>query len=124
MHAGDLDRELYILGPADGVDDGYTTAPGGWSVLAKVWASKTDVRDVEKVEAQKVGAAITSRFQARWAPEIAAVGPEHQLLCEGMRYQVVGRKEIGRRDGIEFSAVAETKQLTDEQIEAIIGEAP
>lgn len=78
--------------------------------LATVRSSKADVSDAEKVRAQQVGAEITTRFQIRWSANWSDLNPKDRCACDGREYEIVGVKEIGRRDGIEITAVARTDQ--------------
>jgi hypothetical protein len=124
MRAGTLDRTIYLLRQGAAVDDGFTTRPGPWAVLAKAPASYEPVSDAEKVRAQQVGTTYAARFQVRWSPVTASLGPEDQILFDGRRHDIVGKKEVGRRVGFEITATAESRQLTADEIEALIGEAP
>lgn len=105
MKSGKLDRRLTIerfTTTRDEFNDPVET----WATLAEVWASKEDVRDTERVAAQEVGAAITTRFQIRWSNDVADVNPKDRLVCEDKTYAIVAVKEIGRRRGLELSATA------------------
>lgn len=106
MQAGKLDRRLTLLRNTPATDDFGAETPD-WAEVGEVWASKQDVSDAEKVRAQQVGASITTRFQVRWSALTAGISAEDQVACEGVTYMVVGRKEIGRRDGVEITATAQ-----------------
>lgn len=106
MQAGKLDRRLTLRRNSPTVDEFGAEEPN-WVDLATVWASREEVSDAEKVRAQQVGASITARFQVRWSDVTASISAEDQVVCEGVTYMVTGRKEIGRRHGIEISATAQ-----------------
>ena len=74
---------------------------------AKAWAKKTDLRDAERIEAQQVGATITTRFQTYWSQKLSAVDPTFRLRLAGRTYEITGVKEIGTREGLEFRATAQ-----------------
>ena len=107
MLAGRLDRRVTLMRQGAPTDDGYTTQPGAWAPLATVWASKQDVRDAERVQAQQVGASITTRFQIRYSSQVADLSPRDHLTCEGRTYAISAVKEIGRREGLEITATAQ-----------------
>jgi len=90
----------------------YTTDPGSgeqvktWSTLATVWASKRDVSDSERVASAEVSAEIGTRFQIRWDSSWSDLNPKDRVVCDGRTYDIVGVKELGRREGLEISAIA------------------
>ncbi|HEV7284322.1 MAG TPA: phage head closure protein, partial [Kaistia sp.] len=77
-----------------------------WLELATVWASKLDVRDSERFSSAQVGAEIGSRFQIRYSTTVADLNPKDRIVYGGKFYDIVGVKEIGRREGLEISAMA------------------
>lgn len=106
MQAGKLDRRLQFLRAAI-IDDGYQSAPGPYIAHgAPVWAAKLEVSDAERFRAGTVSPVITTRFQVRWSSFTAGIDRTDRLACEGKDYAIVGIKEIGRREGLEFSTVA------------------
>lgn len=105
MKAGKLDRRI-VIERATETRDGFNVPIKAWDELACVAASKEDVRDSERVASQEIGAEITTRFQIRYSSDVADVDPRDRIRFEGRVYDIVARKEIGRRDGIELSAVA------------------
>jgi len=109
LAAGSLDRRLVLqkrVVTANALNEEVET----FTDLAKVWASKTDVSDAEKVRAQQVGAEITTRFQIRWASAWATLNPKDRCVCEGREYEITGVKELGRRVGLEITACARADQ--------------
>lgn len=78
--------------------------------LARVWTSRMDVSDAEKVRAQQVGAEITTRFQIRWASAWASLNPKDRCVCEDREYEITAVKELGRRVGMEITACARADQ--------------
>lgn len=109
MRAGELDRRLTLRRrtvEANAANEDVET----FIDLATVWASKKDVSDGERVAAMQVGSEITTRFQIRWSADWSDLNPKDRCACEGREFEVVGVKEIGRREGIEITAVARTDQ--------------
>lgn len=109
MRAGEMDRRLTLRQrtvEANAANEDVET----FIDLATVWASKKDVSDAERVAAQQVGSEITTRFQIRWSPDWSALNPKDRCACEGREYEITGSKELGRRAGIEITAVARTDQ--------------
>jgi len=109
MRAGSLDRWL-ILQRRTVETDALGEEVETFIDLATVRASKTDISDAEKVRAQQVGAEITTRFQIRWSVNWSDLNPKDRVTCESREYEVVGVKEIGRREGIEITACARADQ--------------
>jgi SPP1 family predicted phage head-tail adaptor len=106
MQAGKLDRRV-TLRRATVTKDEFNEDVATWETVATVWASKEDVRDSERVRAQQVGAAMTTRFQIRHSAAADTVSPEDQLVCEGKTYGIVAVKELGRRVGLEITATTQ-----------------
>lgn len=122
MRAGSLDRRVVFWRARTETDDLNEDVPVWYPLTpAGVYASRRDVSDGERVAAQAVGAVIGSRFQTRYSSRLAALTPADRLTCEGRTFDIVGVKSLGRREGLEISAVAsaDDDQLTAEQIAAI-----
>lgn len=109
MKAGPRDRLITI--------ERATSTPGPmnapvltWAPLAKVWASKRDVSDAERVAAAEVSAEITARFQILYSSRVASVNPKDRIICQGQVFDISAVKEIGRRDGLEITAAARSDQ--------------
>lgn len=114
MEAGKLDRRLTLRRAVPELDDlgepvtdEFGTPIVNWTDIGTVWASKEDVRDVERVRAQQVGASLTTRFQIRPLADGARPSVKDHVICEGIEYEVGAVKEIARRAGWELSATAQ-----------------
>lgn len=101
----DLDRTVTIQ-RATPTANAFNEPVEAWEDFAVVAASKRDVSDREKLAAAELGASITTRFVVRWSPKLAQVTPKYRLVCEGVTYDISGKKEIGRREGYELTATA------------------
>ena len=110
MHTGERDRHVTIERAAE-IDDGFTKVEGRYAPWKRFWARKTDVSDVERTRAAENGAEITTRFVVRFSGATRTITPHDRLTCEGRSYNIVGVKEVGRREGIEITASARTDQL-------------
>jgi head-tail adaptor len=53
-----------------------------------------------------VQANITTRFVVRYSAFSAGITPVDRLTCEGQEFDIVGIKQIGRRDFLEITAAA------------------
>lgn len=109
MKAGALDRRIIIERAYDERDE-FNEPIKRWRPLAGVWASKQDIRDAERIASQEVGAEVTTRFQIRYSASVADVDPKDRIIFEGRVYDIVARKEIGRREGIELTAAARAEK--------------
>lgn len=94
-------------------DDGFNSSVAWDEALPEtdnhgllVWASKTDVSDVERWKAGEVAASITARFVVRYSAFAADITPIDRLVCEGVTYGISGIKEVGRRRFLEITASA------------------
>jgi SPP1 family predicted phage head-tail adaptor len=105
MLAGALDRRVQFQ-RATLADDGLASSEVWDDHGLPVWASKQDVSDGERYRASEVSAQLTTRFQVRWSMFTADITPKDRLTCEGITYNIVGMKEIGRRVGREITAAA------------------
>lgn len=111
MRAGPLDRRLTLQQRVT-TTDALNEDVESFTDFAVVWASKHDVSDGERVAAAQVGAEITTRFQIRWLADWSSLNPKDRCECEGRAYEITGAKELGRRDGIEITAVARTDKTS------------
>ena len=103
--AGKMDRRI-TLQRATVTYDALNNPVQTWATLATVWASKEDISDSERVAAKEVGAEITTRFQIRYSTDVSDLNPKDRLTYNSDTYQIVGVKEIGRREGLEITSVA------------------
>lgn len=106
FQAGQLDRRAQVL-RAVSVDDGLQRRRGEFEPFGPLlWVGKRDIADAERFAAGSVRAVITTRFRLRWSPFSAGIRTTDRLECEGEVYEIVGIKEIGRRDLIEITGKA------------------
>jgi SPP1 family predicted phage head-tail adaptor len=105
MKAGSLDRRIQFL-RATMTDDGLTSTETWADHGLPVYAAKADVSDGERWRAGEVSAHITTRFRVRWSSFTSDLTPKDRLVCEGRTYDIIGIKEIGRREALEITAAA------------------
>lgn len=104
MNAGDLDRRVQVMRAAVS-DDGFQTRFGDYQPHGdRQWAAKNDISDREKYIAAGVGRVAESRFLLRWSRFSAGIIETDRLVCEGVVFDIVGIKEVGRREGVEITA--------------------
>ncbi|MFZ5719204.1 MAG: phage head completion protein [Pseudomonadota bacterium] len=106
MDLGQLDRRVTFLRRAEATDALNETVAAGFDPIVTVMARRTPVSDGERVAAMQVAREITDRFVTHWSAELAALDLTQHLSCEGVVYALAGRKELGRRAGLEWSAAA------------------
>lgn len=104
MQAGKLDRRVRLLRHSAGSKGALGEKASTWTPAETLWASRQDVSDAEAVRASAVGRALSVRFVVRSSTVTRAITSLDRLLHEGRTYEIVGIKEVGRRDGIEISA--------------------
>lgn len=107
MIAGKLDRRITFVVKVPLNADGFGDAQTKDRQIGPVWASVTPVSDGERLRASQAEAVITHRIQVRYSSKVACVGAMAQILYGGRTFEIVAPpKEIGRREGLEFSATA------------------
>lgn len=80
--------------------------PAGWSTLAEVMAHRQPVSDGERNAGAQVQRVVTDRFTTHWSSVLAALRGDDQAVADGVTYEIVGVKEIGRRQRLEISVRA------------------
>lgn len=78
----------------------------GWAPIVTVRARRDPVSDGERNNGAQVERLVTDRFTTHYSRDLAALDLTQQLVCDGVAYDLVGRKELGRREGLEWSAKA------------------
>lgn len=105
MQAGKLDRRIQIQRATITQND-FGEEVHAWGQIAEVWAGVTPVSDTERFRGSQVGAEITTRFVVRYSGQARDVTAEDRIVYEGRVFDLVGIKELGRREGYEISAIA------------------
>ena len=105
MDAGRLDRRI-ALRRATVTANAFNEPVETWATLATVWCSVVPVSDGERLRAGETLAAKQSRFTIRYSATVAAVDPRDRLLYEAREYDILGVKELGRREMLEITAAA------------------
>ena len=104
--SGELDTPINFLRGAASRDafSAVRTAP---VVIGDTWSKRNDVSDGERVSAAAQGVKLTTRFGVRHDSLTETITNADLIECDGVRYEITGRKEWrGRRVGIEFSTAA------------------
>ncbi|NJR80453.1 head-tail adaptor protein [Sphingomonas corticis] len=106
LDAGELDRRVtFYRRPVD--DDGFSSSPGAPVEAGKRWAKKTDIGDAERISAAAQQQVVSTRFLLRYDGLTRQIAPEWQMVCDGLRYEVVGIKEVrGTRVAVEITTSA------------------
>lgn len=75
--------------------------------FAQAWANKKDISDRERMLAQQLSASVSTRFVTLWNALLDQVDPTFRIRFGGRIYEITGVKEVGTRDGIEFTTSAQ-----------------
>lgn len=105
MRAGKLDRRI-VLQRFTETRDEYNEPVQTWATLATRWASYEPLSDGEKFSASETAAEASARFVIRYSTAVRDLNPKDRLMFEGVTYQIIRVKEIGRREGIEITTSA------------------
>ena len=79
-----------------------------WTALETVWASIEAVSAKELVRSGLAVGSITHLIRMRYRDDLAGsamLGPEHRLMHDGRAFEIVGVREVDRREYLEISAV-------------------
>jgi len=99
MRAGEMDRLVIIETPTEGVDD-YGGATLTWATFVEVWASKRPARAGEGLSAERIAAQDENVWRLHW---IDGITYKMRINEDGTYHDIVGKIEIGRREGIELT---------------------
>ena len=102
MQAGKLDRKI-ILQRFTETRDEYNEPVKTWATLATRSASYEPLSDGEKFSASETAAEASARFVIRYSSAVADLDPKDRLTFDGVVYQILRVKEIGRREGLEIT---------------------
>lgn len=102
MRAGKLDRTISIERVSVVMDD-YGNAVETWTPLATVRAQIIESSTEEFIRAYGASSETVTVFRARW---LSGVGLADRVTYAGAVYNILGTKELGRRQGLEIRARA------------------
>lgn len=107
IKAGALDRRIELHRVSVSTN-AFNEPVETFTLVATLWASKVDVSDGERWRAQQVAAINMARFQTRWDAVTSTINPKDRIKFEGEFWEILAVKELGRRQGIEITAVTRT----------------
>lgn len=104
IKAGDLDRRITVQRVTK------NNTPSGLvetvSDLCTVWAARKDASDSEKSAAGTIMSVLMSRFTVRSTTATRGIRPSDKIIEKALTFDIVGIKELGRRDFLEITAQA------------------
>ena len=109
MAAGDLDRRIVIERLTEGAQNGFGEPAETWATLTTVWASRSDIKDAEKVSAGQRDTALMSRFVVRSSAATRSLTSIDRINYQGI-WNIHGVKETGqgRKRFIEITAARDS----------------
>jgi len=114
IRSGKLDKRIALLREAPASDDGLNVVPGGLRRLGWRWASVKAERGSEGFENEGKQARATYSVWLRSDTLTRTIRATDKLAIGGLVYELLAPPaEIGRRDGIELFAKAETGKTVD-----------
>lgn len=106
IRAGSLNRRVQFL-RAEEVKTPFASRPGDATPFgSKVWASREDLSDSEKAAGDIVFSGVSARFIVRSNTFTREITTKDHLTEGGTVFDIMGIKEIGRREAIEITGVA------------------
>ena len=84
MRAGELRHYCQVEGPTAAQNE-YGEPLETWGVVGELWAKKEDLSGDELIEAQRVNAAVATRFTTRWRDDLE---PTYRLNLSGTPYNI------------------------------------
>ena len=99
-----LDRQITLRRKA--VSNTVLGLTEAWADLGVTWSSRKDVSDGEKIAAGGVMATLAARFVVPSSTLTRGLTAKDALIEGGKTFQVMGIKELGRRDFLEITAEA------------------
>ena len=103
-NTGDLNRRITIRRKT--VTNGPLGATEAWATLGTIWAGRKDVSDGEKAAAGTVMSTLAARFTVRSSEMTRGIRPADTITEGRLTFDIVGIKELGRRDYLEITAQA------------------
>ena len=105
MKARSLDRSVQFR-RASLVDDGLQQVETWIDHGPPHPAGRRDVSDAERAASGWIEATVASRFVVRSSEFTRGLTAKDRLVEGGREFSIVGIKEIGRREGLEITAIA------------------
>lgn len=102
MQAGLLDRRV-TLQQATYAQDGAGTPVPTWATVAEVWGRVEPMTVREPFQAEQEAAWVDTKVTIRHRSD---VGPKWRITHGGRTYDILGVRELGRREGLEILASA------------------
>ena len=102
MQAGKLDRRIVIQSRSL-AQDGAGQPVETWATLCTVWANVEHLRGSEPFQGEQFNAQRKTTFKVRWRDDIDET---MQVVFDDDTYRVQSVVEIGRREGLEITALA------------------
>jgi SPP1 family predicted phage head-tail adaptor len=112
MEPGERDRRVTIQQLTAGkAGSGYPKDT--WTPLRTVWMRVLELRASERFKASQNAAAVDTQFEMGYAadmdPDLLNVPKVRRLLYKGRTHDITSASMIGRREGIEFLTIAQTR---------------
>lgn len=113
IEPGHLDRRVTVQQAVESV--GSSGMPvQTWSLLAVVPMGRESLKGMERLQAGQ----IASRYDSRWLmpyradmdPDAVDVAKDRRLVFGGRVQEIVSAQHVGRKEGIELTTMATTKE--------------
>ncbi|MFV0409092.1 MAG: head-tail adaptor protein [Paracoccus sp. (in: a-proteobacteria)] len=99
-----LDRRITIRRRS--IANGPLGATGAWATVCVIWAARKDVSDGEKAVSGTVMSTLATRFIVVSSVAARDIRPADTITEGSLTFDIVGIKELGRRDYLEITAQA------------------
>lgn len=115
MEPGERDRRVVIQQLTQGLGATSRMPTETASTLATVWMRVLDLKASERVTAAQTAARADVQFEMGYRgdmdPELVDVPALRRLVYQGRTFDITSASLIGRREGIELLAIAQSKAV-------------
>lgn len=108
MRAGPIDRRIDIQAATITKNDHHEEI-ATWSTVRTVRAQKIDDRGQERFSAPRFVGKQACVFKIRWSDAVKIVTTLHRVVFDGRAHDIVGVRELGRREGIEIECTVRSE---------------
>ncbi len=113
MRAGPLDRRVTVEVKSE-TRSRAGAVKESWSTVGSYWMGFRQPRASERFVSDQIVAEVDAEFSVHYFTGQSWWPDSHRLVYRGRIYDIRGRREIGRQDGLVFNAKARAEARFDD----------